>query len=126
MSNIFDLSYTANEALTEGLGVSFVAGNDSLVEVADAAAIPLGIVQQDAAADDYATVRLSGPSKAIAGAAFDEGVPLKFDAAGKVIACAAPTFPLTAKEESIGRSLVAATAADEIVDIMIERSTRYV
>ena len=126
MGNTYDLAFTANEAVSEHLGASFVTGNESKVEVADAAAVPQGIFQHDAAADDHVTVRMAGPSKAIAGAAFDEGVDLKFDANGKVIAAGTPAFPLTAKEEIIGRSLQAATAADEIVDIFIEKSARYV
>lgn len=126
MGNTYDPTFTANEAVSEYLGASFVAGNESKVEVADASAVPLGIFQHDAAADDFVTVRVAGPAKGIAGAAFDEGVHLKFDANGKLVAAADPTFPLTAKEEIIGRSLQAATAADEIVDIIIEKSTRYV
>lgn len=74
-----------------------------------------GIISEAALSGKPCTVQISGVAKAIAGAAFDAGVPLMSNADGKVITATG------AGAYIVGYARNASGGANEIVEVLIDR-----
>ena len=91
------------------------ASGDNEVELAGAADDAVGFLGScPAAAGETAEVVVSGGSYALAGAAIAKDVKVTANASGKIVAAAATEF-------YIGRTLAAAAADGDVVEIVIEK-----
>lgn len=79
--------------------------------------LPIGVLQnKPQAVGQPATVAIRGVSKAKAGAAVTAGVAVKLDSTGRVINATLPTDAALV----VGVSLAAATAADQLIPVLIK------
>jgi hypothetical protein len=78
-----------------------------------------GIAQETAVSGGTCVVRVSGTSKAVAGGAITKGAKLGIDTSGRV------TATIAAASTGIGVALETATAAGDIIGIVIDRSEEH-
>jgi hypothetical protein len=93
--------------------VSLDASGD--IVLADVAAVPIGILQNDPESGDTGTVMQVGESRAVAGAAITIEAAVASDANGKLRTAVASDIP-------VGRALEAASADGDIIKILINIS----
>jgi hypothetical protein len=90
-----------------------VAADGQVDVVASAGADAIGVLQNDpAAAGRAASVAVLGVSKVVAGAAVTAGARVQSDASGRAIAAATGDVVL-------GRALTAASAAGEVIEVLL-------
>lgn len=111
-----NMSATAGLAGPNGtgqfLGVKLTAAR-SVAPVAANTDLPYGILQNDPISGFIADIGVLGVSKAVAGAAVAAGKPLGFDTSGRVVDATGQTW------ERIGVSIEAASAANQVITILI-------
>ena len=110
-TNIWTTSLDAGADLSSSqyLGIVPTAGAAAL---AGAAVKILGVLQNEPASGQAASVMVVGRTKGISGAAIVAGVELEMNASAKFITLAAG--------ESVGFATSAATGADEVIDLILK------
>ncbi len=117
-NGVLDKSFIADRDLNDKqYYVVHYSGTPYSVNLAGtAAATPLGFLQNEPLLGEYAVVRLIGTTKAVAGAALPEQSYLTTDSAGRVVSSS-----VTDTASVIGLSLEPATAAGDIIEVLIVR-----
>lgn len=109
----------ADLTLKRYYGVKLVTGANT-VNIATANCHAIGILQNAPDSGEQAVVRYAGFSKAKAGDVITRDDPLMFDSSGRVVTATAPGYAAETPIYSIGRAMESATAADEIIEILIQ------
>lgn len=113
MVQFLNISLEAGADLTGRRNRLLAIGTDGRVVVASVPANPIvGVLLNEPKPGQAATVCVSGVAKVVSGAAFAAGANLATNADGKAVA-------LTAGNYCIGMALEAATAADQVVTMLI-------
>lgn len=106
MTPILTLTVIATAALSANRAVTLAGA------VPAAGALCIGITRSDAAIGQAVPVDVVGTTKAVSGAAFAADVALMADATGKLITH-------TGTNKVVARSMAAATAADQVIDVLL-------
>lgn len=132
--DLLSLSFTAPSAVAQYRGVDFTGA-----QVASAGARVAGISKRPAATGELYEAAAYGTAVCESGAAFAAGVPLAMDASGRVVAAstmaiAAGAVAVTSTAANgailtggvppqfiIGDSLQAATAAGQLIEVLLSR-----
>ena len=109
---MFELAQNAGADLSAKLYYIAKVDTDEDIILAGDGEAALGVIREGNIADKPVTVQTGGVAKVIAGAAFNAGVLVASDNAGKAVLA-------TTGEYAIGMALQAAGAANEIVSVRL-------